>query len=151
MKIRKPDDEKFFKDIILNDILEEISNENKDISHTRSIKKRPSSKNIFSSKNLLNISIGIFSLLLIVLLFNLATETEPVEKTTQKKSVFDKQEWEMEKEREEYKEELPFEVVEKKVIQKKEVKSKPIKIKSIPIQKTERELAKEALRQQMLN
>lgn len=27
MKIRKPDDEKFFKDIVLNDILEEISNE----------------------------------------------------------------------------------------------------------------------------
>lgn len=27
MKIRKPDDEKFFKDIVLKDILEEISNE----------------------------------------------------------------------------------------------------------------------------
>lgn len=50
-----------------------------------------------------------------------------------------------------YKKSVSTKVVEEKPVLAKGVKSTPVKIKPIPIQKTERELAKEALRQQMLN
>ncbi len=147
MKIRKPDDEKFFKDIILNDILGEISSETQDEpTDTYQSKKKKS-----SGKKILTISIGIILLLAMAILFNLITETKTVAQHTPKKPASDKQEWKMEEDRNVYKEKLPIKVVEKKTIPKKEVVYTPVKIEPIPIQKTERELAKEALRQQLLN
>ena len=151
MKIRKPDDEKYFKDIVLNDILGEISNENDDVPNTHQSKNRPSSKKKSSAKQLFNVGIGIALLLLIIILLNLGRETKTVVQHTPKKPTIDKQEWKMEKDRNVYKETLPVKVVEKKTTPKKEVVYAPIKIEPIPIQKTERELAKEALRQQILN
>ena len=158
MKIRKPDDEKFFKDIVLNDILGEISNENEERPDTVYQEKETSSvKNTFSAKRLFIVGMGIALLLFIIILFNLRTETKTVEQHIPEKLTIDKQEWKMEKDREGYKdkkeskEKLPIKVVEKKVILKKEVLRKPAIIAPIPIQKTQRELAKEALRQQMLN
>ena len=151
MKIRKPDDEKYFKDIVLNDILGEISNENQDVPNAHLSKNRASTKNKFSIGKIFTIGLSIFLLLFIVLLFNLDTETKPTEKHTSQKPTIDKQEWKMEKDRNGYTENLPIKVVKKKTIPRKEVLLKPIKIEPIPIQKTERELAKEALRQQILN
>lgn len=46
---------------------------------------------------------------------------------------------------------VPPKVVKEKPLPKTEIKSTPAKMKPVPIQKTERELAKEALKQQMLN
>lgn len=152
MKIRKPDDEKYFKDIVLNDILGEISNENGEIPDNNYQQKNTSSvKKKFSAKKLFNVVISIALLLLIIILLNLSTETETVVQHTPKKTTIDKQEWKMEKDRNGYKEKLPIKVVGKKTIPKKEVILESVKIEPIPIQKTERELAKEVLRQQLLN
>ena len=151
MKIRKPDDEKYFKDIVLNDILGEISNENEDAPNAHQSKNRPSTKNKFSVKKIFTIGLGILLLLFIVLLFNLDTETKPIEKHTPEKPTIDKQEWKMEEDRNGYKEKLPIKIIEKKTTPKKEIVYTPVKIEPIPIQKTERELAKEILRQQLLN
>ena len=152
MKIRKPDDEKYFKDIVLNDILREISNETEEKSnHIYKQKNTSSIKKKFSAKQLFNIGIGIALLLLIIVLFTPNTETKTVVQHTPKKPAIDKQEWKMEKDRKGYKEKLPVNVVKKKTIPKKEILLKPTKIESIPIQKTQRELAKEVLRQQLLH
>jgi len=152
VKIRKPDDEKFFKDIVLNDILGEISSETKETpNHTYKHKNTASVKKKFSAKQLFNIGIGIALLLLIIVLFTPNTETKTVVQHTPKKPAVDKQEWKMEKDRKGYKEKSPVKVVKKKTIPKKEILLKPTKIEPIPIQKTERELAKEVLRQQLLH
>ena len=152
MKIRKPDDEKYFKDIVLNDILGEISNENEKTPDNSYQQKDTSSvKNKFSAKQLFNVGIGIALLLFIIILLNLSTETETVVQHTPKKPTIDKQEWKMEKDRKGHKEGLPIKIVDKKMSPKKEVKTQPIIIEPIPIQKTERELAKEVLKQQLLN
>ena len=152
MKIRKPDDEKYFKDIVLNDILGEISNENEKTPDNSYQQKDTSSvKNKFSAKQLFNVGIGIALLLFIIILWNLSTETEPVAQHTPEKPTIDKQEWKMEKDRNVYKEKLPMKVVKKKIIPKKEVVYTPVKLEPILIQKTERELAKEVLKQQLLN
>ena len=120
MKIRKPDDEKFFKDIVLNDILGEISSETKDTSnHTYKQKNTLSVKKNFSTRQLFNIGISIALLLLIIVLFTPNIETKTVVQQTPKKPAIDKQEWKMEKDRKEYKEKLPVKVAKKRLFQKK--------------------------------
>ena len=152
MKIKKPEDEKFFKDIVLNNILDEISSEKEDIlddGFPHQIKQKSTNK--ISANKILIVLLSIILFVIAVLLFNLTTETKTEEKHTRKKPIIDKQEWKMEKDRKVDKEKLSTKVVEEKMPPKEEVKTQLINIEPIPIQKTERELAKEALRQQLLN
>jgi len=152
VKIRKPDDEKFFKDIVLNDILREISNETKETpNHTYRQKNTSSVKKKFSAKQLFYAGIGIALPLLIIILFTPNTENKTIVQHTPKKPAIDKEEWKMEKDRRGHREKLPVKAAKKKTIPKKEILLKPTKIEPIPIQKTERELAKEVLRQQLLH
>ena len=162
MKIKKPEDEKYFKDIVLNDILEEISSETgAQISTTSQRKKRDSSKKkLFNRTTLFTIlaaSLFLFMLMLYTLVTDATKEVKPIPQTpivlTPKT---DKQEWKMEEDRLGYKKPISIKVVKEEITPKKNVPMKVIAVKQkkskvIPIQKTERELAKEALRQQMLN
>ena len=145
MKIRKPEDERFFKDIVLNDILEEISSENGTIlKSTHQPKKQKSSiKKIF----FIFLSIIIF----IAILFKLLTYTDNKVEVTPKVAIPNTQEWKMEKDRVGYKKISLPKVIKEEYPLKKTSSNKISKIKIIPIQKTERELAKEVLRQQLLN
>ncbi len=152
MKIRKPDDEKFFKDIVLNDILDEISNEDKDVvdDAPQPRKKKHSKKNL-SGKKIFFVGLTLSLILLILVLFKLVTDATNVVKHPFEKVTPDTQEWKMDRDRNDYNKTLPKKVVKEKKTLIKEIQIKPLKIKPIPVQKTERELAKEALRQQMLN
>jgi len=163
VKIRKPDDEKFFKDVVLNDILDEISNEDGVASNN---KPHPRKKNTFG-KTLLYLVIGFTLVLFVVILFRFvgeATTAKTIEKPIPQKIVpelNDTQEWKMEEDRSDYQKPVPPKVVQEKAIIEKaiiekpvikmEIKKDPVKLKPVPIQKTEREIAKESLRQQMLN
>lgn len=153
MKIRKPDDEKFFKDIVLNDILEEISNEDGVTPNdTSKALKKSSPKKRHSGKKTLFIGVSILLLIGIVIIFKfVADATTVAEDTPAKTTVTNTENWKMEEDIAGYKKSVSTKVVEEKPVLAKGVKSTPVKIKPIPIQKTERELAKEALRQQMLN
>ena len=152
MKIKKPEDEKFFKDIVLNNILNEISSEKEDIfddSYSHQIKQKSTNK--ISDNKILTVLLSIILFVIAVLLFTLPTETKTEGKHTRKNPIIDKQEWKMEKDKKVDKEKLSTKVFEEKMPPKEEVKPQLINIEPIPIQKTERELAKEALRQQLLN
>jgi len=162
LKIKKPEDEKYFKDIVLNDILEEIANEDDtQISTTSQRKKRDSSKKKLFNRTILLTILAASLLLFILMLFTLVTdatnETKPMPQTPMVLTPkADKQEWKMEEDRIEYKKPISIKVVKKETNPKKNIPMKVIKIKPekrkvIPIQKTERELAKEALKQQMLH
>ena len=152
MKIRKPDDEKFFKDIVLNDILDEISNENQDVSeNTPPLRRKKHSKKNLSGKKIFFVGLIISLILLVLVLFNLVTDATNVVTHPFEKIATDTQEWKMDKDRSDYNGTLAKKVVKEKKVLPKKVELKPLKIKPIPIQKTERELAKEALRKQMLN
>ena len=158
MKIRKPDDEKFFKDIVLKDILEEISNEDGKTlkNEPQPLKKKPHKKKRSGTK-IFFMSLGIFLLLSLVIIFKfVADATTMVEETPQLISkntmdINDTQEWKMEEDRVGYKKPAPPKVIKEKPVIQMDIKSTPAKPKPVPVQKTERELAKEALRQQMLN
>ena len=165
MKIRKPEDEKFFKDVVLNDILEEISNEDeiKTDSIAR-IKKRKTSQKTFSVKSLLFMAIAILLVLFIITLFKLVTEStaevKPLSQTPKVTTTMtDEASWKMPEDRGDYKKITSSKVLKetqipKKVIKRNTIEIKPKKSKPLPppsLKKTERELAKEALRQQMLN
>jgi len=150
VKIRKPDDEKFFKDVVLNDILDEISNED---GATPSDTPRPQKKKTFG-KTILFVLIGLTLFLFVVILFRFVTEATTMEKPIPQKIVTEKnatQEWKMEEDRADYKKPVPSKVVEEKPTIEIKIKNDPVKLKPIPVQKSEREIAKEALRQQMLN
>ena len=164
MKIKKPEDEKYFKDIVLKDILDEISNEDEiKVSKTVKRKKKKDSRKKLSAKTLIFLAIFILFLLFIIILFRLFSDatsevtpmptTKVVSVTTQK---VDAQEWKMKEDRADYMKTTSPKMKKVKHTPKKEILNKPIKIKTVkskPIVKkrTERELAKEALRQQMLN
>jgi len=161
VKIKKPEDEKYFKDIVLKDILEEISNEDQvQIESNAKLHKRKSSQKLIA-KTIFYIIIAAILVVFSVLLFSLITdatnEVEPsptvVEEIIPKT---DTQEWKMKEDRAGYINTNPPKMQKVKQIQKKEVINSPIEIKAIKVkpitkQKTEHELAKEALRQQMLN
>ena len=158
MKIRKPDDEKFFKDIVLKDILDEISNEDGTTlkNKPQSLKKKAPKKKR-SAKKIVFMSVGILLLLSIVIIFKfVADATTMVEETPQvitknTMDINDTQEWKMEEDRVGYKKPVPPKIIEEKPVIQMDIKSTPPKTKPISVQKTERELAKEALKQQMLN
>ena len=161
MKIKKPEDEKYFKDVVLKDILEEISNEDEiQVENTAKPKKRKSSQKLIA-KTIFYLIIMAILIVFSVLLFSLVTDAtsevdsvpEVVETLTPEA---DTQEWKMIEDRTGYINTNPPKMQKIKQIQKKEVIHKPIKIKAVKVkpvtkQKTEHELAKEALRQQMLN
>jgi len=159
VKIKKPEDEKYFKDIVLRDILEEISNEEGIAIHTPQI-KRPSKKKLFS-KNILFITISIIFLFFMITLFKLVTDVTTEEKPISQTSetlITDTQEWKMEEDKADDKKIVAPKAVQETHISKKAVQNKTIEIKAVkpkPVtkQKTEREreIAKEILRQQMLN
>jgi hypothetical protein len=162
VKIKKPEDEKYFKDIVLNDILEEISNEGEGtVTHTSHIKKRKTSQKKRSTQTLLFMAIFILLILFIITLFRLLTdaaaEVKPVFQTPKSTILHsDTQEWKMEEDRVGSTKSTAPKVIKTKHISKKEVTPKTIEIKAVkskplPKQKTQRELAKEALRQQMLH
>jgi len=135
MKIRKPEDEKYFKDIVLNNILDEISHE-QGLSPKTSHQK----KSIFLRLFWL---VGIFGFLLFLwMLWQVladATQSKVPAATTYT------QEWH-----------APVVKAKKEtiVIDEKSVKALKVVQKVLPPkptpQKSERALAKEALRQQML-
>jgi len=151
VKIQKPEDEKYFKDIVLNDILEEISNETKVTSeYIPMSKNNASTKKFFSAKKILS-----FILLLIVsfiIFFILSSSTVTIVTPKTQEMTTDTQEWKMEEDRTDYdhtrqhKETVKQKTVPNVVIIKKVIEEKPM-----PPKKTEREVAKEQLKQQMLN
>ncbi len=157
MKIKKPEDEKYFKDIVLNDILEEISNET-GAPKPAELKKKTASKKKFFSKGLFFIIIAILFFFFVMALLNLVTdattETKPIS-TIPIHAIDETEDWKMDEDiGVSKKTTLPKEIKIKPIVQK-QVQTKTIEIKAvkpepIPKQKTERELAKEALRQQML-
>ena len=161
MKIRKPEDEKFFKDVVLKDILEEISNED-EIRETNTVKlKKRKSYYTLLTKTIFFIVITTILTLFSILLFSLVTDATQEEKPTSKglEVIMPKettQEWKMEEDRAGYIKTIPHKTETAKHIPQKETLSKTIEIKAVkskplPKKKTEHELAKEALRQQMLN
>ena len=158
MKIKKPEDEKYFKDVVLNDILEEISNETGAPLIHKS-KKRKSHKNKFFSKTLFFIIIAVLFFLFVMVLFSLVTdattEVKPITKVP-KTVLPDTPEWKMNEDIGIARQNTVKKVVKEKPVVHKKVQNETIEIKAVkakpvPRQKTERELAKEALRQQMLN
>ena len=158
MKIRKPEDEKYFKDIVLNNILDEISNETGAPKVSESTKREPRKSKLFS-KALFSLIIAVLSFFFVLALFNLVTdattEPKPIAKLDTNTTV-ETEDWKMDKDMVESKKTTAVTVLKVKPIVQKKVQSKTIEIKAVkpkplPKKKTERELAKEALRQQMLN
>ena len=155
MKIKKPEDEKYFKDVVLKDILTEISHETgAKINHNSSTKKRKKTKQKISSTLLFFIASAILLVLFSLILFKYVGEATVEEKlvpqtltvTTPKSK---EESWKMPEDREAYKKP----VAKKKVVHTpiKPIEIKAVKSKPKPKQMSERERAKEALRQQMLN
>lgn len=156
MKIRKPDDEKFFKDIVLNDILVEISNENGDLPENAS----PAINKKYSNTTIVIIFLVILTLVVSIVFWYTPKKSTITKKQTTSKNIKTLQSWKMDEDITGYKKTNSKKIVVKKIISEKSIPQKVIKnktipksalLKSIPIQKTQRELAKEALRQQMLN
>lgn len=157
MKIRKPEDEKYFKDIVLKDILNEISEETGAPKVSGSIKRKPHKSKVFS-KVLFFIIIAVLFLFFVLALFNLVTDAttkpKPITKLDTNTSL-ETDDWKMNEDRNVSKKTVAVKVLKAKPVVQKKVQSKTIEIKAVkpkplPKKKTERELAKEALRQQML-
>ena len=157
MKIKKPEDEKYFKDIVLNDILEEISNET-GAPKPAELKKKTTHKKKYFSKGIFFIIIAILFFFFVMTLLNLVTdattEAKPIS-TIPTHTIAETEDWKMDEDiGASQKTTLPKVIKAKPIVQKKvqtkTIEMKAVKPKPIPKQKTERELAKEALRQQML-
>jgi hypothetical protein len=149
VKIKKPEDEKYFKDIVLKDILDEISDETGAPKVSESTKRKPRKSKLFS-KTLIFIITAILFVFFVLVLFNLVTDATIEPKAIAKLDTnvtIETEDWKMDEDR----------VASKKTTVAKAIKIKPaiqikaVKPKPLPRKKTERELAKEALRQQMLN
>ena len=156
MKIKKLEDEKYFKDIVLNNILDEISNET-GAPRVSKIKKRKLSKNRFFTGVLFVIAI-LFFLFIFAVLFHLKTNTITKAEIISKPDInttVDTEDWKMEEDRASYKKitrhKEPHDTKKKRKKTLSVKKVVPKKSKFVPRKKTERELAKEALRRQMLN
>ena len=143
MKIKKPEDEKYFKDIVLKDILDEISDETGAPKVSESTKRKPRKSKLFS-KILFFIIIAVLFVFFVLALFNLVTdattEPKPIAKHDTNVTI-ETEDWKMDEDS----------GISKKTIKIKVPETKITKAKPLPRKKTERELAKEALRQQMLN
>jgi len=143
VKIKKLEDEKYFKDIVLNNILDEISNET-GAPKVLKIKKRKLFQNRFFTGVLFIIAI-LFFLSVFAILFHSKTNVVIKPETISKPDInttIDTEDWKMEEDRASYK---------KNKKQTKPLMKKAIPQKPKPRKKTERELAKEALKRQMLN
>ena len=154
MKIKKPEDEKYFKDVVLKDILTEISHETgAKINHNSAAKKRKKTKQKISSKLLFFIAGAIllvfFTLILFKYVREATVEEKPVPQTPTLTTTESKEEsWKMPEDREAYKKPAPKKKVAHTPIKPIEIKA--VKSKPKPKQMSERERAKEALRQQLL-
>jgi len=157
VKIKKPEDEKYFKDIVLNDILEEISTET-GAPKPSQLKQRKKHNNKLFSKILFYIIIGIVFFFFVMALSKLVTdatiEVEPAPNTESNTTV-DTEDWKMPKDRVDAKKTSIPNVIEltplhKVKVQKETVDVEVVEQKPMIKQKTQRELAKEALKQQML-
>ncbi|SFV66376.1 hypothetical protein MNB_SV-3-661 [hydrothermal vent metagenome] len=147
MKIKKPEDEKYFKDVVLNNILEEISTET-GVPKPTQLKQKKSHKKKLFFKIIFFIAIAVCSIF-VMILFNLITEAtkkaNPVQATAISNKV-EKENWKMPEDRIDVKKTSSYPEITPKTMQKKDIKIRSAKQK----QKTQRELAKEALRLQML-
>jgi len=155
MKIKKPEDEKYFKDIVLHDILEEISEET-GAPKPSELKYKTTEKKQLFSKTILFIIITILFLIFIIALFRLvgdATQkTKPISPVTVH-TVSETEDWKMPEDIVRAKNTTSHKIVKEKPMVSKKIHTKTIKVKPIKPktrQKTERELAKEALRRQLL-
>ena len=154
MRIKKPEDEKYFKDVVLKNILTEISHETgAKINHNSSVEKQKKSKQKISSTLLFFIASAIllvlFTLILFKYVWEATVEEKPVLQTPTVTTTESKEEsWKMPEDREAYKKPAP----KKKVVHTpiKPIEIKAVKSKPKPKQMSEREHAKEALRQQLL-
>lgn len=153
MKIKKPEDEKYFKDIVLKDILNEISNETGAPKISESTQKKYRNNTRFF-KILFFIFFALLFFFFVLILFHLISNASTKPKTITKlhsSTTIETENWKMEKDR----------VISKKTTRLKTIKVKPViqnkmqhkteKSKPLPKKKTERELAKEALLRQMKN
>ena len=138
MKIRKPEDEKYFKDIVLNNILDEISHEQR-LSPKTSHQK----KSIFLRLLWL---IGFFGFLLFTWMLWQVLDDATQSKAPTPKTATYTQEWHAPVK----KPKKDTIVIDEKSVKAVKVVQKVLLPKPAP-QKSERELAKEALRQQMLH
>lgn len=160
MKIRKPNDEKYFKDIVLNDILVEISNENVQDKKTTITSKK--NKPFLTRKTFYILSI---CLILIFTLFNFKPLKQLAPTKVDSKEMNNTQSWKMEKDQNGSHDNESLNIVKKITSERQtspkeiytETKNaqpvstpKPIS-KPVLTEEMQRELAKEALRQQMLN
>lgn len=160
MHIKKPEDEKYFKDIVLNDILDEISTEvGEKKMHSKpsavKTKKRNSFNGLFVLKVILYFTLIAVLLFFTLIVFGKTTDAiiEPIPtKALTKKEDNKTQDWKMQKDIIIKKDKISHKKqgIEKNIIQIDSKNIKAIKSKPIVEQKTQRELAKEALRQQML-
>ena len=157
MKIKKPEDEKYFKDIVLNDILEEISNET-GAPKPAELKKKTTQKKKFISKGLFFIITAVLFFFFVMILWSLVTDATKETKSTATiptRTIAETEDWKMSKDIGLSKKTTQLKKIHKKPIVQKNVQTKTREINTVkpkpkPKQKTERELAKEALRQQML-
>jgi len=158
VKIKKPEDEKYFKDIVLKDILDEISTETGAPKVSESTKRKPRKSKLFS-KTLFFLIILLLFFFFVLMLSHLVTDATTEPKAIAKldtNTTVETEDWKMEKDRLTSKKTTlrkaikvkPF--VQKKV-QSNTVEHKTVKPKPLPRKKTERELAKEALLRQMKN
>jgi len=155
VKLKKPEDEKYFKDIVLNDILEEISNEVGEPVPQHSHVKKKSSTII---KKILSFFFIILLIAFIFTLFKLITDANSIESPSPSTKLVDKEDWKMESDRTTVKQHTQTNTLKKSSLPNIPIAPKTIEMQipkqSHPTQtkvKTERERAKEALKQQMLN
>jgi hypothetical protein len=155
VKLKKPEDEKYFKDIVLNDILEEISNEVgvSTLKHTQVKRNFPTRiKKITSFILILLLIIFIVTLFIFVME---ATSTKiPIAITEQ----VDEENWKMEVDRT-----ILTRHTQTNTLKNSSLPKTPVSPNTIELQipkpsqttqtkiKTERERAKEALKEQMLH
>ena len=158
MKLKKPEDEKYFKDIVLNDILEEISNEVGEPLNPSQEKKGKSSTKILTLKKILSLIFILLLILFIGILFKLVTEASTEQTPTEITKVVDEEDWKMESDRTALKKNTPMNTFKKPTLPKMPIPpsiietqiQKPDQLKQTNV-KTERERAKDALKEQMLH
>jgi len=150
VKIRKPEDEKYFKDVVLKDIFEEISKENgikqERIPQKALQKKRRSQYLLFLFMVLLLI---LFTLITMPFLKGITTKDSKITITTYKKKI--KEEWKMPEDRDGYVptiEKKMKKITPKQIPARNHLESKKVKRER---SKSEKELAIEKLRQQLLD
>ena len=172
MKIKKPEDEKYFKDIVLNSILDEISSETHIANATQNNQKEPprtteptEKKSIFKKVffALVSIIFLAFVLFLVNLIQEAINDNTPADLTIEKNTTSTKEYTTIQEDRtktyhqtQTVKHTIPNKPLTKKLPVKKEelsaqiIEFKVIHPSSSAKPKNDRERAKEALKKQML-